>query len=111
MLKFKNVYLLVTLSFLTLYSSAQKGLRYEDFIYQKNIKSVFLHPADFEMGLPVLDLNNPNEQLLLSFDDLDADVKNYSIYFIHCDAYWNPSDLMTSEYIDGFFELNILNYS
>ena len=111
MLKFKNVYSLVTLCFLTLYGGAQKGLRYEDFIYQKNIKSVFLHPADFEMGLPVLDLNNPNEQLLLSFDDLDADVKNYSIYFIHCDAYWNPSDLMTSEYIDGFFELNILNYS
>ena len=111
MLKFKNVYLLLALCFLTLYGGAQKGLRYEDFIYQKNIKSVFLHPADFEMGLPVLDLNNPNEQLLLSFDDLDADVKNYSIYFIHCDAYWNPSDLMTSEYIDGFFELNILNYS
>ncbi|GIV26798.1 MAG: DUF5103 domain-containing protein [Bacteroidia bacterium] len=88
-----------------------QNLHYEDYVYQKNIRSVFLHPADFEMGLPVLDLNNADQQLELSFDDLDADVKNYSIYFIHCDAYWRPSDLMTSEYINGFFELNILNYA
>lgn len=88
-----------------------QSLRYEDYIYQSNIKSVFLSPADFEMGMPVLDINNPSQQLLFSFDDLNGGVKNYSIYFIHCDAYWKPSDLMTSEYINGFFDLNILNYS
>ncbi|RME16412.1 MAG: DUF5103 domain-containing protein [Bacteroidetes bacterium] len=102
----------LSLIFLLLYVPVfTQSVRYEDYIYKNNIRSVFLHPADFEMGLPVLDLNNPAQQLLFSFDDLDADVKNYSIYFIHCDAYWNPSDLMTSEYIDGFFELNILNYA
>ncbi|HPQ08808.1 MAG TPA: DUF5103 domain-containing protein [Bacteroidia bacterium] len=88
-----------------------QNIRYEDAVYVKNIRTVLLHPADFEMGLPVLDMNKPEQQLQLSFDDLDGDVKNYSIYFIHCDAYWKPSDLMTSEYINGFFELNIINYS
>lgn len=88
-----------------------QSIRYEDYTYKNNIRTVLLHPVGFEMGLPVLDIHNPAQQLQLSFDDLDADVKNYSIYFIHCDANWTPSDLMTSEYIEGFFELNILNYS
>ncbi len=93
------------------YFSFSQDIRYDDYIYRDNIRSLLLHNTDFEMGLPVLDLNDPSQQLSLSFDELDADVKNYSIYFIHCDANWKPSDLMTSEYINGFFELNILNYS
>ena len=47
----------------------------------------------------------------LSFDDIDGDVKQYSITFVHCNADWTPSDLMISEYLNGFFELNILNFS
>lgn len=104
-------FLLMGTIFLYPTNGSAQNIRYEDAVYQNNIRTVLLHPADFEMGLPVLDMSNPSQQLQLSFDDLDADVKNYSIYFIHCDAYWKPSDLMPSEYINGFFELNILNYS
>ncbi|KAB2844452.1 MAG: DUF5103 domain-containing protein, partial [Ignavibacterium sp.] len=38
------------------------------------------------------------------------DKKNYSISFVHCNANWEPSDLMVSEFMTGFFEANILNF-
>ncbi len=93
------------------FSLFSQNIRYEDATYQNNIKTIMLTTLNNEMGIPILDINQPDQQLQLSFDDLDSDIKNYSIYFIHCDAYWKPSDLMTSEYINGFFELNILNYN
>jgi hypothetical protein len=85
-------------------------LRYEDYIYKKNIKTVQLYEATWEFG-PALIKFNSGEQLLLSFDDLDADKKFYSLSVVHCDAKWNPSDLMQSEYISGFFDLNLINFN
>jgi hypothetical protein len=49
--------------------------------------------------------------LQLSFDDLDGDKKFYSLSVVHCDAKWNPSDLMQSEYLQGFFDLNLINFN
>ncbi len=85
-------------------------LRYEDYIYKPNIKTVQLHEAAWEFSMPLIKFNS-GEQLLLSFDDMDADQKQYSLTLVHCDAKWNPSDLMISEYIQGFFDLNIINWS
>jgi hypothetical protein len=38
----------------------------------------------------------------VSFDDLDADIKNYYYTIVHCNSDWTASDLMESEYISGF---------
>jgi hypothetical protein len=85
-------------------------LRYEDYIYKPNIKTAQLYESTWEFSLPLIKINN-NEQLLLSFDDLDADKKQYSMTVVHCDAKWNPTDLMPTEYIVGFLDLNFLNWS
>lgn len=85
-------------------------LRYEDYIYKPYIKTVQLHETSWEFSLPLIKFNS-GEQLQLSFDDMDADKKQYSLTFVHCDAKWNPSDLMISEYIQGFFDLNLLNFN
>lgn len=87
-----------------------KVLRYEDHIYKPYIKTVQLHENSWEYSPPLIDVTK-GEQLLLSFDDIDNDKKTYSYTFVHCDAKWNPSDLMTSEYMTGFFEGNILNFN
>ncbi|MBK6523933.1 MAG: DUF5103 domain-containing protein [Sphingobacteriaceae bacterium] len=60
---------------------------------------------------PALIEMNTGEQLELSFDDLDGDQKQYSLTFVHCNADWTPSDLMTMEYMDGFNDMNIINFS
>ncbi len=87
-----------------------RRLRYEDWIYLPNIKTVQLHESSFESNPAILPLN-ATEQLELSFDDLDADKKDYAISFVHCNANWEPSDLVHSEYMNGFFEANILNFA
>ncbi len=85
------------------------SIRYEDYVYKKNIKTVQLRDESFELTKAILSLDS-QEKLKLSFDDLDADFKNYSFTIIHCNANWQPSDLMPNEYIDGFLDNNVNDY-
>lgn len=84
-------------------------LRYTDFVYRESIKTVKLNPVQYEFGSPIIELNS-NEQLLLSFDDLDADTKDYWYTYVHCDANWQPSQLSQMQYINGFTENRIADY-
>jgi hypothetical protein len=85
-------------------------MRYEDWKYKSYIQTVQLHESSFDANPPILQFNS-GEQLELSFDDLEADKKNYSISFIHCDANWEPSNLMSSEFMLGFYEANFINFT
>lgn len=85
-------------------------LRYDDHIYQSNIKSVLCHESTFEMNPPAIDLHS-DQQIELSFDDLSGGLKTFQYTFFHCDASWNPDDLMVSEYLSGFFDDQITNRS
>ncbi|MDX2173777.1 MAG: DUF5103 domain-containing protein [Bacteroidota bacterium] len=84
-------------------------LKYDDYTYKPNIKTVQCHQSTWEYAAPIIDLNS-QDQIELSFDDLDSDKKQYSLTFIHCNADWTPSDLMISEYLTGFFDINIINF-
>jgi len=89
---------------------SDRTLRYSDYVYKSNIKTVQLRDGSFALSQAILNLDS-KEQLTLSFDDLNAGYKAYSYTFIHCNANWQPSDLMTQEYIDGFADNNINDYS
>ncbi len=89
-------------------SSSQ--IRYEDWTYNSNIKSVLLHEVSWELSPPLINFES-GQQLELSFDDLDGDNKNYWYTVIHCDAGWKPSDLMQQEYLGAFFEEQITNFN
>jgi len=73
------------------------------------IKTLLCHKKEDELSLPILNLNTDN-QLLVSFDDLDADIKDYYYTIIHCNSDWSTSDLMQSEYISGFTDEPITDY-
>lgn len=85
-------------------------LKYDDYVYKPNIKTVQFFESTWEYAAPVIALNG-TEQVQLNFDDLDADQKQYALTFVHCNADWTPSDLMTDEYIQGFADLNITTYT
>lgn len=85
-------------------------LRYDDYVYKPNIKTVQFHESSWEYAAPIINMGG-GEQVELSFDDLDGDQKQYSITFVHCNADWTPSDLMVSEYLSGFFDINIINFT
>ena len=84
-------------------------MRYEDWNYKSYIQTVQLHESSFDANPAILQFD-AGEQLELSFDDLEADKKSYSISFVHCNANWEPSNLMNSEFMNGFYEANFLNY-
>jgi hypothetical protein len=85
-------------------------LRYGDFVYHNNIKSVLFNRQGWELSAPIIEFNS-GETLILQFDDLDADYKNYTYTIIHCDALWQPTNLMQFEFIDGFYEDRIEHYA
>lgn len=85
-------------------------LKYDDYSYKPYIKTTQIHESSWDYAFPIINLNS-NETIELSFDDLESDQKQYSISFIHCNSDWTPSDLMISEYLDGFFDMNIINFS
>jgi len=89
------------------YSS--RFLRYEDFIYVENIKTVQLENNLEVLSDPILRLNS-GEQLLLQFDLLENDIEDFSYRFIHCDPDWKPSEISENEYLDGFNSDQISDY-
>ena len=58
---------------------------------------------------PVIALNS-SQQLCVSFDDMDAGRKYLRYSLTHCDADWQPSDIVESEYLDSFNEAEITDY-
>ena len=57
------------------------SIRYEDYVYKKNIKTVQLRDESFELTKAILNLGSV-EKLKLSFDDL-AEALVYD-YFLEC---------------------------
>jgi len=47
----------------------------------------------------------------LQFDDLFGNEANYYYQFVHCDYDWKPSQLVKSEYLRGFDEIRIQDYT
>lgn len=88
---------------------SQGYLRNEDHIYQSDIRTVLLHRAGWELSDPIIQLNS-EEQLSLSFDDLQADVKAYHYTVVHCNADWQTSEIQPNEYIVGFTDDVISDY-
>ena len=59
-------------------------------------------------NLPVIALNTI-QQLTFHFD-LKEDYPGYYNYtLVHCDEFWEPSDMVAEEYIEGYIEENITN--
>ena len=82
---------------------------YTNQILRPNIKTVLSHKKEQQLSLSIINLAS-NDKILLSFDDLNAEKKNYMYTIIHCNSDWTKSNLMQSEYINGFYEEVIFNY-
>jgi len=80
-----------------------------DQVFTENIKTVELYPETNRLGDPVVFLNE-EIPLILKFDELDSDYRNYAYTLIHCDAEWNTSDLSPNEYLNGYTEAYIEDY-
>ena len=70
-------------------------------IFSQNIKSIQLRPLQENKYSSIVPLGTVLE---LSFDDLDADSKDFNYRIEHMTHDWQKSRLLSSQYIDGFDE-------
>jgi len=78
-------------------------------IRMSQIKSVQLHMFANQLGYPILELNS-GDRMELHFDDLDANIKNYSYTFLLCNADWTPAMVSPFDYIRGFMQQRVSTY-
>ncbi|HIP47385.1 MAG TPA: DUF5103 domain-containing protein [Lutibacter sp.] len=71
------------------------------------IKTIQLNSSIKGVFTPIIPLNG---SLHLSFDDLEADEKDYYYQIEHCDMNWETSDLVTTEFVNGYAEERIKDY-
>lgn len=85
-------------------------LRYENHVYNEEIKSVILRTnKDFYDPIAIANLKSINS-LVLEFDYMQADQEFFQFQFIHCSAQWEPSDLQVTEYLEGITMGEIRTY-
>lgn len=67
---------------------------------------IFTGPGGYS-GTPIIQLGEP---LLLTFDDLIGDEANYYYTIEHFNYDWSPSELLKTEFIEGFDNVRITDY-
>lgn len=72
-----------------------------------HIKTIILKPVAINSYAPIIQLG---EKLLLTFDDLNADEHTYAYKIEHCNLDWSKSNLLKSEFVNGFAEDRIRAY-
>ena len=75
-------------------------------LISQNIKSIQLRPIQENNFSSIVPLGTVLE---LSFDDLEADSKDYQYKIEHMTHDWKSSRLSSSQYIDGFDQNTIIN--
>jgi len=83
---------------------------YETKVYSNLIKSLRVEVAGELISEPFIELNG-NEKLEVNFDVLNQTQGRYVYSIIHCDADWKKSNLSQIEYMDGFQQMPVDDYT
>lgn len=78
--------------------SPKKELKYHNYVYEKNIKTVQLYQENQQLSYPILFLNQPG-RLTLEFDVLNGNAENFYVTVVHCTHDWEDSGLVPNEYL------------
>lgn len=71
------------------------------------IRTVIFNSGNSYSGVPIIELG---DGLNLEFDDIIGDEANYYYKIEHFNYDWTPSQLVKSEYLEGFDNVRIVNY-
>lgn len=111
----KTLVLIFSLIYSQLFAQ-NKELKFEDYTYEPNIKTVLLYPligdahdAARTLNPPVLYLQD-SKNLWLEFDDLNADYEQYHVKILHCTYDWKQSVLSEIEYMPEYNDLMVNDY-
>ena len=82
----------------------------EQAIFDPAFRSLQVNRDDMPLSQPVIMLGS-GEQITISFDELAEDRSYLRYSLLHCNADWQPSALVESEYLDGFNIAEIEDYA
>ncbi len=83
------------------YAAIDSTLRLDNAIYEGDIRSVVLKNANSGFNFPIITLGANSPDLVLSFDQIQAERDYYQVSLIHCDALWQRTGLSRTQTIDG----------
>ena len=78
-------------------------------VFDEYIKSVRIHAEGDDFGAPIIVLGT-TDRITVEFDHLSEDRNYFRYSLVHCNANWQPSGLVDSEFLEGFNEGTIENY-
>jgi len=76
----------------------------ENQVLDPDICTVQLNLAGSPLSLPIVNLQTGPNVLVLEFDHMGDQLKDYKYTLTHCNSDWQPSDLDDNEYMEGFTE-------
>ena len=81
----------------------------ENISFSPRIKTLQVK-VDGAWGEPPVMLLSDGHYVEISFDDLQPQYQRYTYTITHCNADWQPSDLLVSEYMTGFNDSRLDDY-
>lgn len=99
------------LLFCCAYTTAQCGRLTDTMtgIFDEHIKSLQIRLEGDDFADPIVVLNS-EDRIVINFDHLAEDREYFRYSIIHCNAFWQPSGLVDSEFLNGFNEGTIDSY-
>ena len=106
----KRVLSLLCASLVAVTAISQNRVDTRPHIFDTNVRSLKVCLAS-NMYIPPVLMMNSDDRLIINFDYLDYDVHYLRYSVTHCNADWQPSQLVESEYVSGFNYADIDDYA
>lgn len=110
MKKWYRTIAVVALSLAALSLAAQDVIDTRVRVFDNNVRSLKVCLAS-NMYIPPILMMGGDDRLVVNFDYLDYDVHYLRYSVTHCNADWQPSQLVESEYVTGFNYADIDDYA
>ena len=78
-------------------------------IFNERVKSLQVQLDGNQLAPPVILLGS-DDRIIIAFDHISEDREYLRYRLVHCDRNWQPSQLLDTEYLDGFNEGVINDY-
>lgn len=80
-------------------------------VFHPDFRTLRVRLASNPYAPPVVALNDENDKVEISFDELSESRRYMRYSLTHCDAFWRPEGLVESEFLDGFNEGVVEDYA
>lgn len=80
-------------------------------IFSGAFKSLITRVDGDRMAPPVITLGAPDDRIIVEFDEMAEDARYLRYRLIHCNQDWTPSQLVETEFTDGFNFADIHDYA